>query len=326
MLFPIILFSFRTKFTYMVNDLPNGIRAQDEFKSFIELIGSQQISAKVIGNYYRVKYIVNGNREGDLIDFILNSLVSYSLKKSESSQLNIYNAKKIVAKGIDRYVHNKSIKKFKGGELGEVFLFHFLEVFENAVQIVNKMSLKTSNDMYYHGSDAIHFGINNGVRCLFFGESKIGNCYNGAFHSAIKSIKDYHTSGKSDIDVNLAMEYPSDYIPDELFAEIKDFLNPLTSDLTNFAKVYAIFVGYENKKLLDLESKYSGKELLSAVSSLFDDITDIYLKSIEQNVINNPDFNGLILQFYILPFKDLAQMRKYFYKYTGSYDTEIPII
>lgn len=144
-----------------------GLRADREFLNYVEIPVEKEISSKIKGKFLLIKYTYDKNREEEFTDFILDSLMNYALSKEERESLDIQRARKLWETAIRRYV--KNTKNFKGGEMGDIILFHLMEVVEQAVQIVNKMCLKTSGKMYYHGADAIHFGSDGDLRILFFG-------------------------------------------------------------------------------------------------------------------------------------------------------------
>lgn len=287
-----------------------GIRANPKISSFLEISKEKSFSNKIHGKFLLFKYEYDKNREEGFCDFILDSLFTYSLSKEERDQLNNDTARKLVKLALSRYVNYR--KEFKGGEIGEIILFHLLEVLENAVQIANKMCLKTSGNVPYHGADAIHFGIDGDLRILFLGESKIGKNFNTTLNAALQSIDEYRNSEKQQFEVKLALGHLSDDLSKEIKKEIKDYLNPLKDDLKNFSQVYAIFLGFEKSVLQEFEKKYQGEVLVEKVVDHYHNEIDSYVLKIQEKVEGKKEFENLRFLFYLLPFKDLDKIREKF--------------
>jgi hypothetical protein len=294
----------------MVQSKLQGIRAKPEISSYIEISHERKFSNKIHGKFLLLKYEYDRNREEEFGKYILNTLFIYSLTKEERSRLNEDTAYELVKLALSRYVNYR--KEFKGGEIGEIIIFHLLEVMENAVQIANKMCLKTSGNVPYHGADAIHFGINEDLRILFLGESKIGKEFSGTLNEALKSIDEYRKSDKQEFEVDLVLGHISDDIPENLKNEIKEYLDPRKDDLRNFTQVYAIFLGFEKKTLKELERKYEGPELVEKVIEHYQSEIESYIHAISTKIEKNENLVDLRFLFYLLPFKDIDQVRQKF--------------
>lgn len=285
-----------------------GLRAKKDFLNYIEIQHEKEISSKIKGKFLLIKYAYDKNREDDFTDFILDSLMNYALSKEERESLDIQRARKLWETAIRRYV--KNTKNFKGGEIGDIILFHLMEVVEQAVQIVNKMCLKTSGNMYYHGADAIHFGSDGDLRILFLGESKTGNAFSQVLNDAIKSVHGYCNEEKQKFDIDLAVGNISEDIPTERRQEIENYLDPSKEDLSNFTEIYAIFLGFEHRILKELENKHSGDELISKVIEKYRSEIEKYIHKIEDKISEYPNLQNRRFLFYLLPFKDLEYIRK----------------
>jgi hypothetical protein len=185
-----------------------------------------------------------------------------------------------------------------------------LEVVEQAVQIVNKMFLKTSGNMHFHGADAVHFGVDDdNLRILFLGESKTGQNFSHVLTDAIKSVNGYCNEEKQTFEVDLAVGNISEDIPEELRQEIKNYLDPSKEDLSNFTEIYAIFLGFEHSILKELENKHSGDELISKVIETYRSEIERYIHLIEDKISEYPNLQNRRFLFYLLPFKDLNTIR-----------------
>lgn len=284
-----------------------GLRANDKFLNFIEVALEQQISTKLKGKFLLVKYEHDKNREEDFLEFILDNLTVYALDKQERDKLATDEIRKLWKTAVHRFVQNS-----KTGEFGELIIFHLLEVLENAVQVVNKMSLKTSGKMHYHGADAVHFGINDQLRVLFIGESKTGENFKGVLRSAFEAINEYYIEEKDDFEVKLATGHISDDIPEDLKKEIKDYLDPSKKDRGDFTTTHAIFLAFQNQVLKELEQKYAGKELLEKVIDVYHQDIQKYIKAIEETLDSYSDLKNKRFIFFVIPFKDLDKLKQKF--------------
>ncbi|MCK4296028.1 MAG: DUF1837 domain-containing protein [Candidatus Marinimicrobia bacterium] len=292
------------------NTNQSGLRADREFLKYIEIPLEKKFSSKIKGKFLLIKYKYDKNREEEFTEFILDNLMNYALSKKERESLKsdpIKKARKLWLIAIRRYV--KKSKKFKGGEIGELILFHLLEVVEQAVQIVNKMFLKTSGNMHFHGADAVHFGVDGDLRILFLGESKTGQKFSQVLTDAIKKVNEYCNEEKQTFEVDLAVGHISEDIPEELRQEIKNYLDPSKDDLSNFTETHAIFLGFEYKILKELENEHSGKELISKVIETYRSEIEGYIHRIEEKISEYPNLQNRRFLFYLLPFKDLNSIR-----------------
>lgn len=301
------------------NSIGGCIRAEPQFLSFVELFDENDISTKIQSKYFLIKYSYSANREDEFCNFLLNNMINYALKKAERNsyveetdaqkRVRVSRFREIYLEAVRRYVANS--KKFKGGEIGELILFHVLEVVEHAVQVINKMSMKTSDDMYYHGADAVHFGIKNGIKILYFGESKTGFDFSQTLSDSLKSVNTFTESSKQKKEIELVKGNLSDDLSDEIKGVIKKYLNPEEGDLTDFTHTYAILLAFNKKELLELERRdLKGQELFDSVRVIYRQKIIEYETKIIEKFDDYPELKNKLFVFYLIPFKDLKKIRK----------------
>lgn len=290
-----------------------GIRAKEEFKNFLDEVDIQELfDTKVKGKFLLIKYKHDENREEDFLNFLFHNITTYALIKDERDKLSPEASDQIIKltqEAISRFVTNSTT-----GEFGEIILFHLLELMEGAVQIVNKMALKTSGKVHYHGGDAVHFGFDGDLKVLYLGESKTIPKFSTALRKSLEDTDKYYKEGKDEFDIKLATGNISDDIPMEQRELIKKYLNPETDDLSDFKQVHAIFLGYQYDLLKDLEGKYGGIELVDKVIESYKKDIAKYIKSIEKKIKDFPDIKDKRFLFFIIPFKDLDGLRDKFAK------------
>jgi len=280
--------------------------ANPEFSNYLKIQETKTISSKITGKFFLIKYKHDENREDDFIDFILQNVEDYALTEQEKKDCK-NRAYLIVKKAFRRFV-----QKSKSGECGEIILFHILEVFEKAMQVVNKMSLKTSGNMHYHGADAVHFGLNGDLKVLYLGESKTGKTFSDTLSKSVKSVEEFYNSEKQKFEVDLVSGNLSKEIPGDIKKVIKDYLDPTKPNKEDCCQVHAIFLGFEESYLKELEKDYSGKELIKKVVDSYKEKIQKYVKSIESKLNANSDLASKRFFFFLLPFKDIDKFKKTF--------------
>ncbi|MCW4017673.1 MAG: DUF1837 domain-containing protein [Candidatus Bathyarchaeota archaeon] len=252
-----------------------------------------------------IKYEFDKNREEQFVRFLLNNMETYALTDEERQELKYH--LEIVKAAFSRFVKNS-----KTGEFGEMILFFILELYEDAMQIVNKMAIKTSGKIHYHGADSVHFGLNGEVQILYLGESKTSEKdFVTALTDAIKSITTFYAEEKDKFEVELISGNLSKGMPSEIKEAIKKYLDPEQSDKSHCCQTHAVFLGFEESYLLEMEKLYSGGELIKKVTDKYKERIVDYITAIEQKV-SKSDVSDKRFYFFILPFKDLGKSRSQF--------------
>jgi len=291
-----------------------GIRAKQEFMNFLEEVEVKELfNTKVKGKFLLIEYTYDKNREEDFLKFIFNHIPTYALSRDERENLTPEDTGKIFELwkvALDRFVKNPNT-----GEFGEIILFHLLELLEGAVQIVNKMALKTAGGVYSYGADAIHFGFDGNLKVLYLGESKTTeSTFSGALNKSLNTVDEYYykQKGKKEFEINLASGNISNDIPEPTRTLIKDYLNPSKKGLSDFKEVHAIFLGFQMNILKELENKYNSKYLLKKVIESYKEDIQGYIKKIESKFGDFPDLEGKRFLFFVIPFKNLADLKERF--------------
>ena len=251
--------------------------------------------------------------EDKLLEFIYSYLPKLVLKYERYS-------KKVPENKRDQYkkeIMKEVARKFKGviekkenigkdvskttGELGEIILCLLLES-ENITLIYNKLRLKTSPGINVGGYDAVHVEIDDNDHLIFhFGESKMtkATTYTKVVKEAIQSID--VSSSQYDLELDLIRDQiDMGRYSKKLSDEIIEYVDPL-SDKTIEHKSYPIFIGWnweflkKNNDISTIIKEYKKFE-----------ITCTEYLQVEASNINK------IIQFYMLPFRDIDRVRKQF--------------
>ena len=292
------------------NDIANTCRIQKkDLKEVLSLIKKKNSSSlNIKGHFYLVECSHDTIREDDFTDFLTNRIMQYCLNSNKLYSLKPENAVKLVREAVGKFVNSE-----RAGEIGEIILFCLLESELKATQILNKMQLKTSANMHYHGADAIHFGIDGDLKCLYLGEAKMKSDFSKAVEESLKSINTLfeNESQKKEFEVDLV----NTHIDAEKFKGIKkeiiDALNPYKKK-RDFAEVIAVFIGYSQKEFSAYESQKHKDGLMNFLSSEYTKEIDNLMSSIETKIKNDAKLANKNFVFFLIPFKDVNETKKKF--------------
>jgi hypothetical protein len=261
-------------------------------------------------NVFTLKMQNNRFAYNDLVELLGNSLYYFALSRSEIKKL----------KDEDKLntLINKTKVKFRDytsneGELGEVMLYCLLEAHLNAPKILTKLELKTANNDYVKGADGVHLlKLDDENYQLILGEAKLDaelkqGIYD-AFGSILKLLKD---GGKK-------LDFEFDLINSQLIKEaynekqyeiLKNILLPSAKEENTYLDYsFGIFFGFE-AKISDEEMKLSNSEFRNQIKERIKTEVLTNINSFNFQIKKN-EFRGYQFYIYIIPFSDLANMRK----------------
>ncbi|MFW6046794.1 MAG: DUF1837 domain-containing protein [Candidatus Woesearchaeota archaeon] len=264
-------------------------------------------TSKINCNFYLIKCTAVKIREEDFLQFIRRKVIQYTLKKSDYDDLKTEDYIDVSFKAIDKFTSNEN-----SGEVGELILYFLLEGHEKAIQILNKMDLKTSKEMHYHGLDGIHMAVNNDEVILYYGESKMHNDLSTATSKAVGSVKKFISDPKKE---KFELEVVSSNIDESKFGKFKDeicnYLNPYYPDKEMFKNTHAIFIGYDWNKL-KLED-WDGKENLTEyLKKEYEKELFKISKSMENKISGRTDIKDDFFKIFFIPFSSVDNARKIF--------------
>lgn len=268
------------------------------------------ITDRVDCTFHFVKYHDSQSREEDFLKILRKWSVHYCFPKERYKDADSDIITDLTYEARDKFFNPSDTSK--SGELGELALYFLLESFLKAPQIVSKMSLKTTGAKNYNGSDGIHFGKHNGKFCIFYCESKLNKTRSAAFLDCKKSVLDFHEN-KKDFEISIVKNH-IDIEDVDLKEAIIDFLDPSMDRSPEWVEVNACFVGYNWDHLIKLEKDAltEGKSVDELLKEEFQSEIEGVKKYLEDR-IKPPEVPQRFL-FFIIPFKDVEQLRKDFLK------------
>lgn len=243
-----------------------------------------------------------------LINELYDCVVPYALSRQ---MLKTYKkgggqGYKIAVRKLKEYESNK-------GELGEILLYCFLEGHLAAPKVLTKLELKTSSEDYVKGSDGIHILEKaDGSFELIFGESKLELSLTTGFTNAFKSISNFITRKKNNIESEIGLV--ESHLLGETFSkkeadQLKKIIIP-TKSTKEIEKdnAFAIFLGYDikfeasDKKLNTIDFRKRVREIVKSDVMKRD---KHIAKKIKENKLQNYSF-----YIFVVPFENLDSSRK----------------
>lgn len=261
-------------------------------------------------NVFTLKMQNNRFAYNDLVELLGNNLYYFALSRNEIQKL------------IDNKQFETLVKKTKSkfrdytsneGELGEVMLYCLLEAHLNAPKILTKLELKTANNDYVKGADGVHLlKLDEENYQLILGEAKLDAELKQGVYDAFGSISKLLKDGNKKLDFEFDLvnsQLVKEVYNEQQYEIIKKILIPSAkTEDTYLDYSFGIFLGFEAKITND-EMKLSNSEFRTQIKNrIKQEVLDI-ISSINFQ-IKKEEFTGYQFYIYIIPFSDLADMRK----------------
>ena len=209
----------------------------------------------------------------------------------------------------------------KSGEVGELLLFFLLEAAFQAPQVVCKMELKTNPKDEVKGTDGIHikWDSEDGHMDVFLGESKLHQQISGALDSVFQSITDLHDTNRLDEELEMVTVHFK-HLDQDLKDVVTRFINRETSE-SECHIIHACLVGWDWNEY---------RHLLTEQREEFFRKFDAYYIKYAPNIakmladrFKDWKYKHLTFKFLFVPFKDVGEFRRAFYKELCGVDIEL---
>jgi len=261
-------------------------------------------------NVFTLKMQNNRFAYNDLVELLGDNLYYFALSRTE--------IKKLKDEGKLNTLIKKTKNKFRDytsneGELGEVILYCLLEAHLTAPKILTKLELKTANNDYVKGADGVHLlKLDEENYQLILGEAKMDaklkdGIYN-AFSSISKLLKENNHKINFEFDL-INSQLIKEVYDEKQYKILKSILLPSAKEEKTYLDYsFGIFLGFE-AKITDKEMKLSNSEFRTQIKErIKQEVLDVISSFKFQ--IKKPEFTGYQFYIYIIPFSDLADMRK----------------
>lgn len=200
------------------------------------------------------------------------------------------------------------------GEAGELLLFCFLESHLKAPKILTKLEIKLSSKDYAKGSDGIHLlKVADKNYQLIFGESKLEQKLTTSLSHAFKSINDFKTRSKNNINDEIGLlnsQLCKEAFDDDLYQFLKSVIMPKANEKNPITKnnAFAIFAGFEFNPT-DREKKLSNDDFLKLIKEKIKKEVESKMSHIKKK-IDEYSLHGYTFYVYVFPFMKLDETRK----------------
>lgn len=259
-------------------------------------------------------FIINANNfdYANAVEQLLESVAEFALSRKINKEYKnkpLQLSKKAREK-FRNYTQNK-------GELGEFFLYCFLEGHLGAPKILSKLELKTAKNMYVNGADGLHYlKLDDGNYHLIFGESKVEKKLTNGLRDAFQSISDFKRginkkdNSKSGImfekgllNSNIDREFEDE--DEKLF--LKSIIYPSSKSNFYVDDAFGIFVGFEFE--YSQFQTLSNADFRKAVMEKILEETKRQINNINK-YMNKYGLVGHTFYIYVLPFANIKNDRK----------------
>lgn len=269
---------------------------------------------------YSLKTDANNNlRLKDLIEFIDERIVDYAIPKEEIDKAYKYQTETGSSSKILR-LRKQALSLFTNlkqtGEGGEILLYILAIEILKIPQLISKMSLKTSGQLHYQGSDGIHVkynDIDNKLE-LFWGESKMYENINTAISKCFDSLKgflldSYSYSSTQERDLVLITQNIKNNVNNEEFENLIVKYFDKDSDLSNSLVYKGIcFIGYDMKSYKELNISKTSTEINDEIKN---ELTNHYL-NISKKIKKHQMLDKKEIHVFLMPFPSVKEFRKYY--------------
>ena len=263
---------------------------------------------KLTCRFFLIECTKDEIREEDFIQFIINRIIVYALQRKEYNQegLTVEESASRM-RDIVKKAKSKFVRQPTTGEVGELILFLILES-QGILQLLNKMNLKSSGQMHYHGLDAIHIQIDDGI-ILHYGQSKMHSNFSDGVNDAVKDIEQFDRD-REEFEINLVSSYIDRSRYDKYADELVEFLSPYSLK-RNMSKTNAVFIGY-NSVLMSTQKPESEPSLCDYLQNKHQKKHDNLFDTVNRSIKNNLSSDNRPTTFYILPFRNVGKFRTKF--------------
>ena len=247
----------------------------------------------------------------ELINNLRNHFISFSLSRKE---INDFIKDKRWGELYERAASKFRDYNVNEGEAGELLLFCFLEAHLKAPKILTKMEIKLSSNDYAKGSDGVHLlKVSDKNYQLIFGESKLEQNLTSSISHAFKSIHDFITRSKNNINDEIGLinsQLCKEVFDEELYQFLKSVIMPKANEKNPIPKnnAFAIFAGFEINPT-DAEKKMSNDNFLKLIKSQIKAEVESKIDHIKKK-LDEYNLHGYTFYVYVFPFMKLDETRK----------------
>lgn len=274
-------------------------------------------NTQAIVHIYQLECNLKGEPELDLlVERLSHALIDYAIPRWKMAQAR-EEMLQLGASDSVLYLRDEAKKLFKNitdsGEGGEILLYWLAERELKLPQVIAKMSLKTNSEVYIHGSDGVHLGINQETKQLqvYWGESKIYSDPNDAIRECLKDISPYILQGscigrRQNNEIRLILN-ELNFENKDLENSIREYLNPNGKYFRNVEMCAVCLIGSSSNGYNNIVGKNSKDIAQCVYEEICKEIPNIS-NSISRRIIAENISSYKIHLFYV-PFSNAEDFR-----------------
>lgn len=282
-----------------------------ELSSLLSQAFTYHINENKIDCYY-LKVDANGRpRLNELIKYMCNKIIDYTIPRSKINKAN----KNFIETGstveIAKVAH-EARRLFTTleltGEGGELLLFALTESILKFPQILCKMSLKSDEQMHFHGADGVFLGVDDdNMLCVYWGESKLHSTHSSAISECITSVASI-LKMESDVNSDIRLIDYIDLDNSKLEEAIKNYFDYSSPRYDQLRPCAVCLVSFDHSSYEKSESKLTNATVQEKVEK---DFLTYWKKNIEAKLKEN-DIEHTKIIFFYLPINSVDDFRDTF--------------
>ncbi|ELB2131200.1 DUF1837 domain-containing protein [Vibrio parahaemolyticus] len=282
-----------------------------DLSSLLAKACTHQLNENTIDCYY-LKVDANGRpRLNELIKYMCKKITDYTIPRSRINKAS----KKLLETGctdeitkIALEARNLFTKLELTGEGGELLLFALTESILKFPQVLCKMSLKTDEQMHFHGADGVFLGVDNDdMLCVYWGESKLHSTHASAISDCITSIASI-LKMEHDVDSDIRLIDYIDLDNSTLENAIKDYFDYNSPRYDQLRSCAVCLVSFDHSSYEKSESKRTNKDIQQKIEK---DFLTHWKKNIEAK-LKEQDIEHTKIIFFYLPINSVDNFRDTF--------------
>jgi hypothetical protein len=198
----------------------------------------------------------------------------------------------------------------KSGQAGELLIYFLLETVLQAPQALKKMPLTTNPKEERKGSDGVHlrWDETDGVLEIIFAESKIWKSFGAAVADAFTSIETFHDSRTKEHEINCFTAEFSALSP-ELQERVISYVDGENAESSRYVHACLIGFDWDEYKCLDDERR---EAFVKEFEKRYSAWAAAHVRDSLCEKVKNFKHKHLRFEFFILPFRDVAEFRNWF--------------
>lgn len=279
-----------------------------DLSNLIGLVKSHKLKENQV-ECYHLKVDANGRpRLAELIKYMSKKITDYAIPRSKIVRAQKALTERGCTDEFTRIVleaRSLFTKLEQSGEGGELLLFALTESILKYPQILCKMSLKTDEQVHFHGADGVFLGVDDSdMLCVYWGESKLHASHSSALSDCVESIASI-LKMEPDVDSDIRLIDYIDLGNSNLESAIKnyfDYSSPYYDKLRSCAVCLLAFdhVSYKNGS-----EKLNNEDIQEKINKTYD---TYWKKNLEEKLKENGIEHCKIIFFY-LPVNSVEELR-----------------